>query len=180
MSDGGGGGGSNGQDDWSHLPYRPCVGIMVLNHQGKVWIGQRISEGNTEYSGSPKRWQMPQGGIDKGEDPKPASLRELVEETGIKSVTLLDQTEDWLTYDLPKHLLGTGLKGKYRGQKQMWFAYRFDGDESEIAINPPPGGHDAEFDDWRWEDMAKLPELIVEFKQDIYTQLVKRFAHLAK
>ena len=174
MSDGG------ENNDWSHLPYRPCVGIMVLNSEGKVWIGQRISEGNTEYSGSPKRWQMPQGGIDKGEDPMPASLRELHEETGIESVTLLDQTEEWLTYDLPEHLLGTGLKGKYRGQKQMWFAYRFDGDESEIAINPPPSGHDAEFDDWRWEDMANLPELIVEFKRDIYTQVVKRFSHLSK
>ena len=171
---------TNNTDEWSHLPYRPCVGIMVLNHEGKVWIGQRISEGNTEYSGSPKRWQMPQGGIDKGEDPLPASRRELHEETGMESVTLLDQTEDWLTYDLPTHLLGKGLKGKYRGQKQMWFAYRFDGDESEIAINPPPGGHSAEFNDWRWEDMQLLPDLIVEFKRDIYAQVVKRFSHLSK
>jgi putative (di)nucleoside polyphosphate hydrolase len=167
-------------NNWGHLPYRPCVGIMVLNEAGKVWIGQRISEGNTEYSGSPKRWQMPQGGIDKGEDPLPASLRELHEETGMESVTLLDQTEDWLTYDLPAHLLGTGLKGKYRGQKQMWFAYRFDGDETEIAINPPPDGHKPEFDAWRWEDMANLPDLIVEFKRDIYSQVVERFSHLSK
>ncbi|MGI9365657.1 MAG: RNA pyrophosphohydrolase [Rhizobiaceae bacterium] len=166
-------------DDWSHLPYRPCVGVMVLNHVGKVWIGRRISEGNTEYSGSPKRWQMPQGGIDKGEDPAFASLRELFEETGIHSVTLLDETEDWLTYDLPDHLLGTGLRGKYRGQKQKWFAYRFDGNETEIAINPPPDGHAAEFDAWRWEDMDQLPELIVDFKREIYMQLVERFSHLA-
>lgn len=166
-------------DDWSHLPYRPCVGVMVLNTGGKVWIGRRISEGNTEYSGSPKRWQMPQGGIDKGEDPAPAGLRELYEETGIHSVTLLDETEDWLTYDLPSHLLGTGLRGKYRGQKQKWFAYRFEGKEDEIAINPPPDGHAAEFDAWRWEDMDQLPELIVEFKRDIYTQIVQQFSHLA-
>lgn len=152
---------------------------MLLNRQGKVWIGHRISEGNTEYSGSPKRWQMPQGGIDKGEDPEPASLRELHEETGVTSVSLLDRTDDWLTYDLPKHMWGTGLKGKYRGQKQMWFAYRFEGDESEIAINPPPAGHAAEFDTWRWEDMVKLPDLIVEFKRDVYEQVVNRFAHLA-
>ena len=165
-------------DEWQHLPYRPCVGVMVLNREGKVWIGHRMDEGNTEYSGSPKRWQMPQGGIDKGEEPAPASLRELYEETGMASVELLDQTEDWLTYDLPKHLLGVGLKGKFRGQKQMWFAYRFTGDESEIAINPPPGGHAPEFDEWRWEDMQKLPELIVDFKRDIYTQVVARFAHL--
>lgn len=168
------------EQNWDHLPYRPCVGIMVLNQQGKVWIGQRISEGNTEYDGSAKRWQMPQGGIDKGEDPLPASLRELHEETGMKNVTLLDQTDDWLTYDLPSHLLGMGLKGKYRGQKQMWFAYRFDGDETEIAINPPPHGHKPEFDAWRWEDMENLPDLIIEFKRDIYTQVVARFSHLAK
>ena len=166
-------------DDWNHLPYRPCVGVMVLNGEGKVWIGHRLAEGNTEYSGSPKRWQMPQGGIDKGEEPAPASLRELYEETGMASVELLDQTEDWLTYDLPEHLLGVGLKGKFRGQKQMWFAYRFTGDESEIAINPPPGGHAPEFDEWRWEDMQLLPELIVDFKRDIYTQVVARFAHLS-
>ncbi len=166
-------------DQWQHLPYRPCVGIMVLNQHGKVWTGRRISEGNTEYSGSPKRWQMPQGGIDKGEDPRPAALRELYEETGISSVELLDQTSDWLNYDLPAHMLGTGLRGKYRGQKQMWFAYRFVGDESEIAINPPPDGNEAEFDDWRWEEMARLPDLIVDFKVDIYTQVVTRFSHLA-
>jgi len=122
---------------------------------------------------------MPQGGIDRDEDPARASLRELYEETGISSVTLLDQTDDWLTYDLPDHLLGIGLKGKYRGQKQMWYAYRFDGIDSEIAINPPPQGHTAEFDAWRWEDMRHLPDLIVTFKQDLYRQVIARFAHLA-
>lgn len=161
------------------LGYRPCVGVMVLNRDNKVWIGHRISEGNTEYSGSPKRWQMPQGGIDKGEDPEPASLRELYEETGISNVTLMDRTDDWLTYDLPAHMIGTGLRGKYRGQKQMWFAYRFEGDDSEIAIDPPPDGHKPEFDDWRWEDMVALPDLIIDFKRDIYQQVVARFAHLA-
>lgn len=164
---------------FDYLPYRACVGIMVLNHHGKVWIGHRLAEGNSEYTGSAKRWQMPQGGIDKGEDPHPASLRELYEETGIHSVSLLDQTCDWLLYDLPEHLLGTGLKGKYRGQKQKWYAYRFEGDEDEITINPPPDGHAPEFDDWRWEDMHRLPELIVDFKRDIYQQVVNRFSHLA-
>lgn len=161
------------------LPYRPCVGIMVLNAAGKVWIGRRIKEGNTEYSGSPKLWQMPQGGIDKHEDPKAAGLRELFEETGMSSVTLLAETADWLTYDLPADMIGIGLRGKYRGQKQKWYAYRFEGDELEIAINPPPEGHSAEFDQWRWEDMASLPSLIVEFKQDLYRQVVERFKHLA-
>lgn len=162
------------------LPYRPCVGVMVLNREGLVWAGRRLSEGNSEYDGSPQLWQMPQGGIDKGEDPLPAACRELYEETGIRSVTLLAQSRDWINYDLPPHLIGIGLKGKYRGQTQRWFAFRFDGDESEIAINPPPGGHEPEFDAWEWKPMADLPSLIVPFKRAVYEQVVAEFAHLAK
>lgn len=167
-----------GEKSVDDLPYRPCVGVMVLNSAGKVWIGQRIKEGNTEYSGSPKLWQMPQGGIDEGEEPMTAALRELYEETGITSVELLATTDDWLIYDLPKAMWGTGLKGKYRGQKQKWFVYRFIGGESEIRINPPPEGHSAEFSDWRWADIAELPELIVEFKRGIYEKLVTRYSWL--
>ncbi|TCV70444.1 putative (di)nucleoside polyphosphate hydrolase [Neorhizobium sp. R1-B] len=162
------------------LPYRPCVGIMVLNRDGLVWAGRRISEGNSEFDGSPQLWQMPQGGIDKGENPLPAAYRELYEETGIRSVTLLAQSSDWINYDLPPHLIGIGLKGKYRGQTQRWFAFRFDGDESEIAINPPPGGHAPEFDAWEWKPMVDLPELIVPFKRNVYEQVVAEFAHLAR
>ena len=161
------------------LPYRPCVGIMVLNAKGLVWAGRRISEGNSEYDGSPQLWQMPQGGIDPGEDPETASLRELYEETGIKSVSLLAEASRWINYDLPEKLIGVGLKGKYRGQTQRWFAYRFEGDESEIAINPPPGGHTAEFDAWEWKPMTDLPELIVPFKRKVYEEVVAEFAHLA-
>ncbi|MGK6315134.1 RNA pyrophosphohydrolase [Neorhizobium sp. DT-125] len=162
------------------LPYRPCVGIMVLNRAGLVWVGRRISEGNSEYDGSPQLWQMPQGGIDKGEDPLPAARRELYEETGIRSVTLLAQSRDWINYDLPPHLIGIGLKGRYRGQTQQWFAFRFEGDESEIAINPPPGGHEPEFDAWEWKPMADLPGLIVPFKRAVYEKVVAEFAHLAR
>ncbi|CDN56262.1 (Di)nucleoside polyphosphate hydrolase [Neorhizobium galegae bv. officinalis bv. officinalis str. HAMBI 1141] len=162
------------------LPYRPCVGIMVLNRAGLVWAGRRISEGNSEYDGSPQLWQMPQGGIDKGEDPLPAAYRELYEETGMRSVTLLAEAQDWINYDLPAHLIGIGLKGKYRGQTQRWFAFRFDGDESEIAINPPPGGHAPEFDAWEWKPMAELPSLIVPFKRAVYDQVVAEFTHLAE
>ncbi len=164
--------------DFNYLGYRPCVGIMVLNADNKVWIGHRISETNIEYSGSEKRWQMPQGGIDKDEDPEPASLRELYEETGISDVALLAQTNDWLKYDLPDHMIGTGLRGKWRGQKQMWYAYRFNGHDGDIAINPPPDGNSPEFDDWRWEDMHRLPELIIDFKRDIYEKVVAQFSHL--
>lgn len=162
------------------LPYRPCVGVMVLNVEGLVWAGRRIAIGNSEYDGSPQLWQMPQGGIDKGEDPLDAAYRELYEETGMKSVSLLAEAPEWINYDLPEHLIGIGLKGKYRGQTQRWFAFRFDGDESEIAINPPPGGHEPEFDQWAWKPMRQLPELIVPFKRKVYDEVVSTFAHLAR
>ncbi|NNU69397.1 RNA pyrophosphohydrolase [Rhizobium sp. WYCCWR 11152] len=161
------------------LPYRPCVGVMILNRDGLVWAGRRISDGNSEYDGSPQLWQMPQGGIDKGEDPLDAAYRELYEETGIETVTLLAEAKDWINYDLPPALIGIGLKGKFRGQTQRWFAFRFDGDDSEIAINPPPGGHEPEFDAWEWKPMQQLPGLIVSFKRAVYDQVVAEFQHLA-
>ncbi|MDQ0457384.1 RNA pyrophosphohydrolase [Rhizobium paknamense] len=160
------------------LPYRPCVGIMVLNSQGLVWAGRRIPLENSEYDGSPQLWQMPQGGIDEGEDPLAAAYRELYEETGMRSVTLLAEAPRWIHYDLPPQLLGIGLRGKYRGQTQRWFAFRFEGDESEIAINPPPTGEHAEFDAWAWKPMRELPELIVPFKRAVYEQVVEAFRHL--
>lgn len=160
------------------LPYRPCVGIMVLNKDNLVWAGRRIAEPGSELANSPHRWQMPQGGIDKNEDPEKAALRELHEETGITSVSLLMQTQDWLTYDLPEDLIGIGLKGKYRGQKQKWFAYRFLGDETEIQINPPPLDEKAEFDEWDWKPMDSLPDLIVPFKRELYTRVVAEFSEL--
>jgi putative (di)nucleoside polyphosphate hydrolase len=160
------------------LPYRPCVGIMVLNRAGFVWTGHRLAEGNTEYDGSPQLWQMPQGGIDKDEDPLPAARRELYEETGIETVSLLAEAPGWITYDLPRELVGIGLKGKYRGQAQKWFAFRFGGNESEIRISPPPGGHAPEFDQWAWRPMSELPALIVPFKRKSYEQVVAAFRHL--
>ena len=166
--------------DPGSLPYRLCVGIMVLNQDGLVWAGRRIAEGNTEYDGSPQLWQMPQGGIDADEIPYKAALRELYEETGISSVELLAEAPDWIDYDLPDHLIGIGLKGKYRGQRQRWFAMRFTGPESEISINPPPGGHKPEFDDWAWKPMHDLPGLIVPFKRKAYDQVVRAFSHLAE
>ena len=165
--------------DPAALPYRACVGVMVLNAEGLVWTGRRLSANNSESDGSPQLWQMPQGGIDEGEDAEAAARRELHEETGITSVSPLGALEGWVTYDLPDHLIGIGLKGRYRGQKQRWFAYRFEGEESEIRIDPPPGGHAAEFDAWAWRPMAELPGLIVDFKRPAYEEVVRRFAHLA-
>jgi putative (di)nucleoside polyphosphate hydrolase len=161
------------------LPYRPCVGLLVLNSRGLVWVGHRIAEPDSEFSGTSKLWQMPQGGIDEGEEPLPAACRELLEETGMESLTLLGEAPNWINYDLPPHLVGVAFKGRYRGQTQKWFAFRFHGDESEIRINPPPGGHKAEFDQWAWRPMHDLPDLVVPFKRDVYEQVVAAFRHLA-
>jgi putative (di)nucleoside polyphosphate hydrolase len=160
------------------LPYRPCVGVMILNHDGLVWTGRRIAIANDEMEGAASLWQMPQGGIDYGETALDAATRELYEETGIKTVTLIAEAPDWINYDLPAHLIGIALKGQYRGQTQRWFAFRFEGDESEIAINPPPGGHSAEFDRWEWKQMRDLPDLIVPFKRKLYDEVVAAFVHL--
>jgi len=168
----------SGPVDPESLPYRPCVGIMVLNTAGLVWAGRRIAGADSEMAGSDRLWQMPQGGIDAGEDPLPAALRELYEETGMRSVSLLAEAPQWINYDLPRELVGIALKGKYRGQTQKWFAFRFEGDDGEIAINPPPGGHEAEFDAWAWKPMQALPDLIVPFKQQVYMQVVAAFRHL--
>ncbi len=160
------------------LPYRKCVGIMVLNSDNKVWVGHRIAETARENDDATKLWQMPQGGIDKGEEPEQAALRELYEETGIQCVNLLAEAPNWINYDLPEHLIGIALKGKYRGQSQRWFAYRFIGNKSEIRINPPPGDEKAEFDQWDWVDMKALPNLIVPFKRELYLEVVRAFNHL--
>ncbi len=159
------------------LPYRLCVGIMLLNHEGKAWAGRRMP--NTETLAKDDfRWQMPQGGIDKGEDPLEAAKRELWEETGVTSAKIIGEVTDWLNYDLPAELIGVGLKGKYRGQTQKWFAFMFEGDESEINITHPPDGSLQEFDKWAWKDMHQLPDLIVEFKRDIYLRVVNEFEGL--
>ncbi|MCG6859494.1 MAG: RNA pyrophosphohydrolase [Salaquimonas sp.] len=160
------------------LPYRPCVGIMVLNRAGLVWTGRRKRKPRDELAGSNLLWQMPQGGIDKGEEAEPAARRELWEETGITSVSLIAEAPGWIRYDLPDELIGIALKGRFRGQKQKWFVYRFEGAESEIAIDPPPDGHTAEFDAWAWKPMEELPGLIVPFKRKLYEEVVDTFSHL--
>ena len=163
--------------DFSKLPYRPCVGIVLLNTQGLVWVGRRIPK--WEGDASPSLWQMPQGGIDEGESPREAAIRELEEETGTTKAEVIAESTRWLSYDLPKDALGIGLKGKYRGQTQKWFAMRFLGIDDDIKIDAPTGAK-AEFDDWKWVTLAETAKSIVEFKRPIYEELVKEFAGIAK
>jgi putative (di)nucleoside polyphosphate hydrolase len=156
------------------LPYRPCVGVMLINAEGLIWAGQRI-----DAPAGVAAWQMPQGGIDEGEKPRDAAFRELWEETGITKdmVTLIDKTEDWITYDLPPELLGKVWKGKYRGQKQKWFLMRFDGPEEAIRID----SDHPEFSRWKWIDAAEMIAAIVPFKRAVYERVVAAFRpHLAR
>ena len=165
-------------DPGESLPYRPCTGLMVLNAAGRVFVGRRRN--GPEHVDAAHAWQMPQGGIDPGEDPWPAALRELYEETNIRSVERLGEIEEWLSYDIPLELLGRAWKGRYRGQRQKWYALRFTGGEREIDIAHPGGGdHKPEFSAWRWEPMQNLLALIVPFKRNVYERVVKEFAKFA-
>ncbi|HEY3223645.1 MAG TPA: RNA pyrophosphohydrolase [Pseudolabrys sp.] len=160
------------------LPYRPCAGMAVFNRVGLVFIGRR-TEG-PEHIDAKHAWQMPQGGIDDDEDHYEAALRELYEETNIRSVRKLGEISKWLTYDLPRELAKKAWGGKYRGQKQKWYAFRFVGNESEIDIAHPAGGHKPEFVDWRWAKMRELPDLVVGFKRKTYERVVKEFERFAR
>ncbi|CBI76786.1 Invasion-associated locus protein A [Bartonella clarridgeiae 73] len=166
--------------DFKALPYRKCVGILVFNYEGKVWVGRRlmtVSHANVDMS---KLWQLPQGGINQGEKPIDAARRELYEETGIQSVKLIKEAQDWFEYDFPQELMGHVLNNKYRGQTQKWFSFQFTGEISEITINPPPDGNKAEFDQWKWVDLEELPSIVVSFKKHVYTQVVKEFRNSFK
>lgn len=163
---------------YEDLPYRPCVGIVVFNREGRVFIGRRAAGGD-EHVDLTHAWQMPQGGIDEGEEPWPAALRELYEETNIRSVERLGEIADWLAYDIPREIVGRAWSGRYRGQKQKWFAARFTGQDSEIDVAHPAGGHKAEFIAWRWEPIANVPALVVPFKRDVYAKVAAEFARFA-
>lgn len=153
-------------EDLSGLPYRPCVGVVLMNRDGRIFTGQRID------SDQPA-WQMPQGGIDMGEAPLDAALRELREETGIGSdlVEFVAETPDWITYDLPDHLLGKVWKGRYRGQRQRWFLLRFlGGDDAVNIVTEHP-----EFSEWCWIDADEMIARIVPFKRAVYEQVIAAF-----
>ncbi len=158
----------------SQLPYRPNVGALLFNRAGKLFVARRADVPNAE--GPAGGWQLPQGGIDANEDPRVAVFRELEEEIGTANAEILAEQPDWLRYDLPPHLVGVALGGKYRGQTQKWFALRFLGDDSEIDLTRDP---DPEFDAWRWASLADLPAMAVGFKSAVYEVLARDFARFA-
>lgn len=163
---------------YGNLPYRLCAGVMLLNRNGLVFIGRRL--GGPEHVDATHTWQMPQGGLDDGEDPYEGAVRELYEETNVRSVTKLAEAKEWHAYDLPSEVGKGAWRGKYRGQKQKWFALRFTGDDREIDVVKPGGGrHKPEFLEWRWERMERLPELIIPFKRNVYEQVVREFSRFA-
>jgi putative (di)nucleoside polyphosphate hydrolase len=151
------------------LPYRHGVGIMLLDKKGRVFVARRIDA-------KADAWQMPQGGIDGDEAPRAAALRELEEEIGTANAVILAESEDWHAYDLPPHLIGRVWGGRFRGQRQKWFAARFLGKDSEIDLDT---AH-PEFDAWQWVEMERLTGLIVPFKRKLYTALVDEFGHFAR
>ena len=149
------------------LPYRPCVGAMVFNRNGEVFVARRIDT-------VAEAWQMPQGGIDKGEDPRDAVLRELEEEIGTDKFEIIEETEEWLCYDLPEELIGKVWKGRYRGQRMKWYALRFTGKDSDIDLDTDH----PEFEDWKWLPLDKIADMIVPFKHGVYQALLEHFGHI--
>jgi putative (di)nucleoside polyphosphate hydrolase len=157
-----------------NLPYRPNVGAVLFNAAGLILVARRADMPNAE--GAPGGWQLPQGGMDAGEDPAVAVFRELEEEVGTAKAEILAEHPDWLNYDLPAELIGKALGGKYRGQTQKWFALRFLGEDADIRLDLDPH---PEFDAWRWARLAELPGMAVPFKRAIYERLAVDFARFA-
>jgi putative (di)nucleoside polyphosphate hydrolase len=158
----------------SDLPYRPNVGAVLFNRAGLVFVARRADLPNAV--GPAGGWQLPQGGIDADEPPATAVLRELAEEVGTGNAEIIGEHPEWLTYDLPDHLIGVALGGRYRGQRQRWFALRFLGADADIRLDVDPH---PEFDAWRWTPLAALPALAVGFKRPIYATLARSFARFA-
>jgi len=160
----------------SALSYRPNVGIALFNTDGRVLIAHRFKDDGPEIVMPGLDWQMPQGGIDPNEDPRPAAERELYEETGVTSIAYLGETPDWLVYDFPPYAGPPHRLAHFRGQRQKWFAYRFLGQESEISVADTRNDQVPEFDAWRWERLRRVPNLVVPFRRKVYEQVAREFA----
>ena len=150
--------------------YRPNVGVVLFNPQGRVWLGRRA---NTD---GPHNWQFPQGGIDPGEDLLEAAKRELAEETGVVSAELMARTDGWIAYDFPEGYGGSKAARGFKGQRQVWFALRFSGEDAEVDLE---GHHEIEFDAWRWGRLEEAPDLVVPFKRPAYEKVVAAFRQFA-
>lgn len=150
-----------------HRPYRPCVGVMLLNSRGEVFVGNRI-----DMAGD--NWQMPQGGIDDGESPREAALRELEEEVGTRKAEIIAESANWYRYDLPEAVSYSIWNGRFRGQAQRWFAMRFTGEDRDIVLDRK----NAEFSAWRWVPPDRVEDVIVPFKREVYRQVLREFAGL--
>lgn len=165
------------------LPIRPCAGIVLFNAEGRVWIGRRRPKWAQRPEGQAYVdkyiWQLPQGGIDRGEHARDAAFRELWEETGVRNASLLAEMPQWLSYKLPHELMGVALKGKFAGQRLRWFAMRFEGDDDEICTDRK-GRLKSEFNAWRWAHLDELPELAVPFKRPLYEAVASEFAPFAR
>lgn len=159
--------------------YRPNVGIALFNQRGHVLIAHRFKDDGPEIVLPGLEWQMPQGGIDPNEDPRPAAVRELYEETGVTSVEYLGETAGWMTYEFPAYHGPPHRLDKFHGQRQKWFAFRFVGDEREIIVAEVRNDQPQEFDAWRWEPLANVASLVVPFRREIYQAVAKEFARFA-
>jgi putative (di)nucleoside polyphosphate hydrolase len=160
--------------------YRPNVGVALFNRDGDVLIARRFKDDGPEIILPGLEWQMPQGGIDPDEDPRPAAERELYEETGVTSIAYLGETADWITYDFPPYAGPRHRLAKFRGQRQKWFAFRFVGDEREITVADIRNDQPPEFDAWRWEPLANVAALVVPFRRAVYEQVATEFARFAR
>jgi putative (di)nucleoside polyphosphate hydrolase len=157
-------------------PWRPNVGVALFNASGQVLIGRRFRNDGPEIILSGMEWQMPQGGIDKGEHPRDAAMRELWEETGVTNAVVLGET-DWLTYDFPAyHGPQSHRLARFRGQRQKWFALRFTGKDSEVDPLTARNGQAPEFDRWRWERLDRVADLVVPFRREVYREVARSFA----
>lgn len=162
------------------LPLRPCVGVVLFNAEGLVWVGRhqpRWARERTDFGDT--FWQLPQGGIEPREPSREAAFRELWEETGVRNATLIGEIPGWLTYELPRELLGVALKGRFAGHRLRWYAMRFEGDDSEIDISGR-GGNRPEFDAWQWVPLNEVPRLAVDFRRPVYEEVAQEFARFGR